>query len=135
MWWKSIYQQVINLYLTEVPQTCINILKKNKVLKKITNLTSNFGSKGYKKHGLIKIELPQPGARIRYVKKDKNGTPDSKLSWDLQEGIEFGPFTFLAWDGTDPAGTQLLADGTYSYDFPSNCGCNKVSFFFFFKFC
>ena len=78
---------------------------------------------------MIKIELPQPGARIRYVKKDKNGTPDSKLSWDLQEGIEFGPFTFLAWDGTDPAGTQLLADGTYSYDFSSHCSCNQVWYF------
>ena len=87
-------------------------------------------TKKNKNHGLIKIELRQPGARIRYVKKDRNGTPDSKLSWDLQEGIEFGPFTFLAWDGTDPAGTQLLADGTYSYDFPSHCGCNQVQTIF-----
>ena len=109
------------LKLASIYQRKIKSLKKSQILLQILV-----------KHGLIKIELPQPGARIRYVKKDKNGSPDSKLSWDLQEGIEFGPFTFLAWDGTDPAGTQLLADGTYSYDFPSNCGCNKVSFFFFF---
>ena len=75
---------------------------------------------------LSNLTCLQPGARLRFAKKDKNGNPDSKLSWDLQDGIEHGSFIFWAWDGTEPVGTKLLADGTYSYDFTSECGCNQV---------
>ena len=55
----------------------------------------------------------QPGARLRFVRKDKNGNLDTKLSWELQDGIEHGSFLFWAWDGSEPEGTMLLADGTY----------------------
>ena len=63
---------------------------------------------------LTNLTCLQPGARLRFAKKGENGDVDSTLSWDLHDGIEYGAFIFLAWDGSEPIGTKELADGTYS---------------------
>ena len=69
----------------------------------------------------------QPGARLRYVKTDENGSLNPKLPWRFEEGIEYGGLLFKAWDGSSESAIKL-SDGTFSYKVSEECACNQVLF-------